>query len=121
LRWNQAMNADELGIGRLVHDPGCLDDGTPLDYGWGIGIRTHAGHQVYRHGGGWPGQRLLLARVPAPDASLVVIALADDTERRVEVGNALLDMITSHPSSSSDPQAPVKPKQRAAVDGSARR
>lgn len=97
LRWNQAMNADELGVGELIQSPGSLDDGTPLDYGWGIGIRTHAGYRVYRHGGGWPGLRLLLARVPERSAGLVVIALADDTERRVDVAHAMLDTITVDP------------------------
>lgn len=88
------MNADELGISELVQSPGRLDDGTTLDYGWGIGIRMHAGYRAYRHGGGWPGQRLLLARVPELHSGLVVIALADDTERRVDVADALLDTIS---------------------------
>lgn len=45
LRWSQALNADELGISALLQTPGRLDDGTPLDYAWGIGVRSHAGYR----------------------------------------------------------------------------
>lgn len=91
------MNVDELGIGGIVQSAGRLDDGTPLDYGWGIAIRTHASYVVYRHGGGWPGLRLLLARVPERSAAAVVIAVADDTDRRIGVVDALLDIVVAGP------------------------
>jgi CubicO group peptidase (beta-lactamase class C family) len=94
LRWNQAMNSDVLGIAAVLERPGHLDDGTPLDYAWGIGVRTHAGHRVYRHGGGWPGVRLLLARVPDQDAGIVIIALADDTDRHVALADSVLEVVT---------------------------
>ncbi|GLY79179.1 serine hydrolase domain-containing protein [Actinoallomurus iriomotensis] len=94
LRWSHALNVDELGISALMQTPGHLDDGTPIDYAWGIGVRSHAGHRLYRHGGGWPGLRNLLARIPDLDLSLVVTALADHTERRVDLLNNLLDEIT---------------------------
>jgi len=93
LRWSQALNADELGISRLMQQPGCLDDGTPVGYAWGMGIRSHAGRRVYRHGGGWPGIRALLARVPDLDLSLVILALADNSERRVDLAASMLDLL----------------------------
>jgi CubicO group peptidase (beta-lactamase class C family) len=93
LRWSHALNTDQLGISGLVQTPGRLDDGTVLDYAWGMGVRSHAGRTVYRHGGGWPSLRVLLARVPDLDLSLVTIALADDTERRVPLANSLLDLL----------------------------
>jgi CubicO group peptidase (beta-lactamase class C family) len=95
MRWNQAMNADALGISTQLHTPGRLDDGRSLDYGWGVGLRTHAGHPVYRHGGGWSGLRLLLARVPDRQAGLLIIALGDNTERITDLGDALLDTLTA--------------------------
>jgi len=95
LRWSQALNADELGISELMQAPGTLDDGRPVGYAWGMGIRSHAGYRVYRHGGGWPGLRALLARVPDLNVSLVILALADDTERRVDLAARLLDLVTA--------------------------
>lgn len=94
LRWNEAMNTDALTIAAVLQRPGRLDDGTLLDYAWGVGVRTRAGHRVYRHGGGWPGLRLLLARVPDLGVGIVIIAPGDDTERRGVLDDALLDMVT---------------------------
>ncbi|GAA3219068.1 serine hydrolase domain-containing protein [Nonomuraea helvata] len=94
LRWGQALNADELGISGLIQTPGRLDDGTPIDYAWGIGVRSHAGYRVYRHGGGWTGLRALHARVPDLDLSVALIAIDDHTERRVPLLDSLLDEMT---------------------------
>ncbi|GAA3248184.1 serine hydrolase domain-containing protein [Dactylosporangium siamense] len=91
IRWNQALEADELGISTLLHTPGTLDDGTVLDYAWGLGLRTHAGRRIYRHGGGWPGLRAQLIRIPDQRSSIVILALADDTDRTIGLANALLD------------------------------
>ncbi|GAA5178628.1 serine hydrolase domain-containing protein [Rugosimonospora acidiphila] len=93
MRWNDALNADRLGISDLLQTPGRLNDGTVLDYAWGMGVRSRAGHTVYRHGGGWPGLRALAARVPDAGASLVIAAVADDTERRVGLADGLLDAL----------------------------
>lgn len=87
------MNADTLGISRIIETPGALDDGTPLDYGWGVGVRSHRGHAVYRHGGGWRGIRLLLARVPSLGAGFVIVAPGDDTERRVALADLLMEAL----------------------------
>lgn len=93
LRWAEALNTDQLGISELMQTPGRLDDGTPVDYAWGTGVRSHAGRLVYRHGGGWPSLRALLARIPDLGLSLVTIAVADDTERRVPLADSLLDLL----------------------------
>lgn len=94
LRWSQALNADELGISAIMERPGRLDDGAPVDYAWGMGIRSHNGYRVYRHGGGWPGVKALLARLPELNRSLVVIALADDSEHLTDLADSMLDLLT---------------------------
>ncbi|MFI7615471.1 serine hydrolase domain-containing protein [Nonomuraea terrae] len=94
LRWGQALNADELGISTLMETPGRLDDGTPIDYAWGIGVRSHAGHRVFRHGGGWTGLRAQHARIPDLGLSVALVATNDHTERRVTLLNSLLDEVT---------------------------
>jgi CubicO group peptidase (beta-lactamase class C family) len=98
LRWGQALNADELGISALMQTPGGLDDGTGTGYAWGMGVRSPAGYRVYRHGGGWPGLRALLARVPDLNQSLVIISLADYSERRTDLAATMLDLVTALPS-----------------------
>ncbi|MEV0380309.1 serine hydrolase domain-containing protein [Nonomuraea sp. NPDC050643] len=94
LRWSRALNDDELGVSALMQTPGRLDDGTVIDYAWGMGVRSHGGHRVYRHGGGWRGLRAMQARIPLLGLSLVLLAVGDDTERRVELVNGLLDEVT---------------------------
>jgi CubicO group peptidase (beta-lactamase class C family) len=94
LRWGQALNADELGISRLMQTEGGLDDGTPVGYAWGMGVRSHGGYRVYRHGGGWPGLRALLARIPELDQSLVIIALSYDLERLTDLAASMLGLVT---------------------------
>ncbi|MFE3455168.1 serine hydrolase domain-containing protein [Nonomuraea sp. NPDC059194] len=90
LRWSQALNDDDLALTPMLQTPGRLDDGTPLDYAWGMAVRTHAGHTVYRHGGGWIGLRALQARIPELGLSVALIATRDHTERRLPLMDSLL-------------------------------
>jgi CubicO group peptidase (beta-lactamase class C family) len=91
LRWNQALNDDEPGISTLLQTPGRLNNGTPTDYAWGLGVRSHAGHPIYRHGGGWPGLQAHLIRIPDLHSSFVILALTDDPNRPANLAHALLD------------------------------
>ncbi|GAB4051612.1 hypothetical protein GCM10028775_29020 [Catellatospora paridis] len=95
LRWADALNDSRLGVSGLLQAPGRLDDGTTLDYAWGMGVRRRHGLTVYRHGGAWPGVRTLLARVPDRGLSVVVTALGDDTERTAALTDGLLDLLLS--------------------------
>jgi CubicO group peptidase (beta-lactamase class C family) len=94
LRWGSALNDGALAVTRQLQTAGTLDGGQPLGYAWGLGVRDHAGQAVYRHGGGWPGIRLLLARVPARGRTVLVIALASD-DRHIPLLDALLGLTTS--------------------------
>lgn len=99
LRWGQALNGDQLGISHLMETHGRLDNGALLDYAWGIGVRTHRGHRVYRHGGGWPSLRALHARIPDLNSTFVILATADESERRVDLAARMLDTVTAPPAS----------------------
>lgn len=91
LRWNRSLLDDDLGISELVHTPGRLDDGTPLDYAWGVEVRRHDGHRLYRHAGSWPGVTAQLVRIPEKAAGLVVLALDDDSERVAGLADTVID------------------------------
>jgi CubicO group peptidase (beta-lactamase class C family) len=94
LVWGHGLNTDRLGVTALLQTPGRLSDGTPMDYAWGAGIRSHNGYDVYRHGGGWSRLRAMLARIPALDLTVVMIALHDGSERRQDLTRGLLDLFT---------------------------
>ena len=95
LRWNLALDRDELGVSALMQTPGRLDDGTPLDYAWDLGVREHAGRPVYRHGGRWAGLTAQLVRVAGDGTGVVVLALDDDDDRTSALADALLDELTA--------------------------
>jgi len=95
LRWNQALEDDDLGVSTLLHTPGRLDDGTELDYAWALGVRTHAGCRIYRHGGLWAGVTTQLVRCPDPSFSFVILALDVDEERTAGLADAMIDHLTT--------------------------
>lgn len=93
LRWAEALDTDRLGVTALMQTPGRLDDGTPLDYAWGMGVRSHRGRPAYRHGGSYADVRTMLVRVPDLGLDLVVLALADRGDRWARLTDRLLDAL----------------------------
>jgi CubicO group peptidase (beta-lactamase class C family) len=97
MRWNEALDRDELGVSALLQTPGHLDDGTPLDYAWALGVRTHAGRRVYRHGGSWGRLCAQLVRIDGRRTDFVVIALDSDAARTANLADALIAELTALP------------------------
>ncbi|MEU4424310.1 serine hydrolase domain-containing protein [Actinoplanes sp. NPDC024001] len=95
LRWDLALERDELGVSALLHTPGRANDGTELDYAWGLGVRTHAGNRVYRHGGLWAGLSSQLVRIADRRSGFVIIALDHDEDRTARLATALIDDLTA--------------------------
>jgi CubicO group peptidase (beta-lactamase class C family) len=89
LLWNAALLGDALGISQTLHTPGRLDDGTSLDYGWGVRVYREGGLDVQSHGGAWEGQTAKLVRFPTRQASFAVIARDDSVEKMVALSAAL--------------------------------
>lgn len=80
LTWLEAMNEDRLGadLTDLVQTSGRLDDGTVLDYAWGIGPRPGPAGTRYLHGGGWPGWCAMTVRCPTTTTAVAILAATDD-------------------------------------------
>ena len=87
--WLDAQNRDSFRVASLVEQNGYLSDATPLDYGWGIGLRSFRGVPCFSHGGGWAGARAKATRCPALGLSVVALA-ADDSDARI---SALVDAV----------------------------
>ena len=72
---------DALFGGQVVSDdslkamitPGALNDGSPIDYGFGLGIGDLEGHRTIRHGGGINGFVTMLAHFPDDDLTVTVL------------------------------------------------
>jgi CubicO group peptidase (beta-lactamase class C family) len=91
IRWNQALERDELGVSALLQTPGRLDDGARLDYAWALDVREHAGRRIYRHGGRWAGLSAQLVRLADQGSSFVIIALDNDEDRTATLASAMIE------------------------------
>lgn len=90
-RWLWLMNRDAFGIADIVTAPGRLADGSPVDYGWGIGLRHRAGRPLYLHGGSWTGVTARAVRMPDPGIGIVAMAAADRGDDLTALVDRLLD------------------------------
>lgn len=89
LRWNAALLDDTLGINSRLHTTGSLDDGTPLDYAWGVRVFDASGHTVQSHGGHYGNATAKLIRLPDSSAHFAVLAADSSVERMVAFADRL--------------------------------
>jgi CubicO group peptidase (beta-lactamase class C family) len=95
--WNDAMNRRALGaeVHVLAETPGTLDDGTALDYAWGVRILQHVGRRVVSHGGSWPTWSAKAMRWPDAGVSVALLTTSPDVgvvnAVALELGDALAD------------------------------
>lgn len=87
--WLAAQNADRQRLASLVTEPAQLIDGTPVPYGWGLGLRSFRDKPLFIHGGEWPGA--VAKAVRCPSLGIAVVALASGPS--VEAVSALVDTV----------------------------
>lgn len=68
---NRLISAETLA---KMHVATKLDDGTPVDYGYGWSLGPYQGHRSYHHGGGIFGFSTYILRFPDDDLSIVVLS-----------------------------------------------
>jgi CubicO group peptidase (beta-lactamase class C family) len=93
LRWNAAILDDALGVASQMHATGSLDDGTPLDYAWGVRVFRASGQAVHSHGGDYGNATAKLIRLPDSSASFAALAGDSSVERMVALGDLLRDSL----------------------------
>jgi len=99
-RWLARQNGDPLQLASIVEAPGRLNDGSTVDYGWGLGLRQYRGERLLSHGGGWTGATGKALRCPAFGLAVVALAAGDDMDKVVRLADAALDLAYSSASSS---------------------
>jgi Beta-lactamase len=77
-----------------VQTPGRLDDGTPLDYGWGVTARPGGVGTSYTHGGNWPGWSAKTNRRPATGTAVALLTTSDDVRGVSQAAIDLRDRLT---------------------------
>jgi CubicO group peptidase (beta-lactamase class C family) len=93
LRWNEAILSDALGISARIHTPGRLDDGTPLDYAWGIRVFQASGQTIHSHGGSYGPATAKLIRLPDSGASLAALAADKNVQRMIRLGEIVQSLL----------------------------
>ena len=75
--WDQAFYTNALGtdVMDMIQTPGTLDNGTKIEYAWGLRVFAYRGLKAIEHGGAWAGFRADILRFP--DQKLSVIALSN--------------------------------------------
>lgn len=107
LAWLDALNRGALGaeVSRLVKTPGRLDDGSPLDYGWGVAVRSDPRGTTLTHGGNWPGWSAKTVRRPVTGTAVALLSTSDDVDTVSETAVALHAQLAAGPSSQSSSRA----------------
>jgi CubicO group peptidase (beta-lactamase class C family) len=95
LRWNEALLGDTLGVADTLHTTGALDDGTPLDYAWGVRVFRVGANRVQSHGGSWEGATAKLVRLPDLGVSFAALAHDGSVERMTALSSLLQDELLS--------------------------
>ena len=90
LRWGDAMCRDKLGVRDQLTQPGVLNDGTPLDYCWGVRRLHLPSGEAFSHGGSWPGITSKLLWQPKTARSAAVISSSEDAQRVTDLAVRLL-------------------------------
>jgi hypothetical protein len=76
-----------------MHRAGRLDNGVPVDYAWGLGIREDRGRRIYLHGGSLSLVKTKLVRWHEGTESVLVVALDDATDRWLTLADILVRSI----------------------------
>lgn len=95
LRWNDAMNSRVLGesIHRYAETPGRLNDGSLLDYAWGVRVLGTDRRRIISHGGAWPTWTAKSVRRPDAGTSVVLLSASDETDATTDLCLTLLDRL----------------------------
>ena len=88
-----ALNCDLLdpAVVHRVETPGWLDDGTPLDYAWGVRVTASPAGRRISHGGSWAGWLAKTVRLPERQIAVAVLSIGSQESAISELGTDLAD------------------------------
>lgn len=74
--WDQAFYNYKLGqdLMQMLHTVGVLNNGTKLDYAFGLVLRDYKGLKNVGHNGAWAGFRAAISRFPEQKLSVICLA-----------------------------------------------
>ena len=104
-RWLIAMNDGTLepGAVRRLETTGRLDDGSPLNYGWGVGLTETPNGRRVSHGGSWDPWLAKSVRVPQRGVAVAVLSTGSAETVISETGFRIANLVASARDSRGDP------------------
>jgi len=80
LRWNQALTEERFGpdFKVLMETPARLNDGSPIEYAFGLHVGDQAGMPAIYHTGSRAGYRAYAGRIPAAGLSFAILCNASN-------------------------------------------
>jgi CubicO group peptidase (beta-lactamase class C family) len=116
-RWDENSYSGLVGgqaVLAQMHRPGRLNDGTVLDYAFGLEVgpaHQHRGWQVVEHGGNQGGYSSWMMRFPELHLSVVVLFnhfLWNMREYAVQIADLFLEDNPARPPATEEPAAPMQ-------------
>lgn len=77
LKWGHNFSEPTVGTPELIEklsQPGQLENGALVNYGYGLAVWTVAGHRAIRHSGSEAGYRAVITHFPESDVTIVMLA-----------------------------------------------
>jgi CubicO group peptidase (beta-lactamase class C family) len=94
-----------------MYEPGKLNNGKKIDYGFGVVLGNYHGDRAISHGGGWAGYRSVVVHIPEKNFGVAILGNAGDLDT-TKLARQIADVYFGH---SSAPKKPVEsPTQSAA-------
>jgi CubicO group peptidase (beta-lactamase class C family) len=109
--WDQAFYNNKLGqdLMETLHTVGVLNNGTKLDYAFGLVVTEHKGLKNVGHGGAWAGFRAGISRFPEQKFSVICLANLDSinpTDLCLKVADIYLADLIKEPEAKTEAEKP---------------
>jgi CubicO group peptidase (beta-lactamase class C family) len=95
-----------------MYQPGKLNGGKKIDYGFGVGLGDYYGDRAITHGGAWAGYRSFVFHIPEKHFGVAILSNTSDM-RESAIARKIVDLYLGHSSSAKEPVTPA-PKSVAA-------
>jgi CubicO group peptidase (beta-lactamase class C family) len=85
VRWDGNFYEPRIGADLIetIQQPGTLNDGSPLDYAFGLRVRAYRGARVVEHSGGDAGYRAHYLRLPEQRFSIICLCNLSEMQPRL--------------------------------------